>query len=322
MSFLSDLKRAGQSVAAGIVYQANPFDGGLTYKDRNGPTYTNTSKPAAPSNTGVPYRNPAPATNLFNPNDYRGVGYSAPAKAANFDVKGVYASAYNQAAANQNALYDKYLNNFLDQQRNATAKEQNMYKTTNENLDTALRYTEEANKLKGERTTEDTTIAKDATNLQQDQFQTDTGTEFAISRIEEARKSANAGGTGGLSAQKTANTQEARNTGESRQVAKFDQERFGQELAKARDFEDIAIIGKQAQEKTTSGKKAAQFDLDNFIISSKLQEEKYRLQDQEDRQKAIKNERDAIASKQYSDWLLTLSDPVRVASASKYGASF
>jgi hypothetical protein len=135
--------------------------------------------------------------------------YQAPAKAANFDIKGAYNSAYGQAAGSVNAMYDKYLNTFLDQQRNAMAKQQNIYQNTQQGYDTALKNTEEANKLTGERSQQDFYQAKDQTNLQQDQFQTDSGTEFAISRIEEARKTAQSGATGGLSAQKTANTQEA-----------------------------------------------------------------------------------------------------------------
>jgi hypothetical protein len=219
-------------------------------------------------------------------------------------------------------MYDKYLNTFLDQQRNAMAKQQNIFQNTQQGYDTALKNTEEANKLTGERTQQDFYQAKDQTNLQQDQFQTDSGTEFAISRIEEARKTAGAGGTGGLSAQKTANTQEARNTGEARQVEKFDQEKFTQELVKARTFEDLAISSKLAQEKTATGKKAAQFDLDNYIVASQLEERSYRDKDQENRNKDIIEERDYIAREQYQNWLRTLSDPVRVATAAKYQGSF
>lgn len=248
--------------------------------------------------------------------------YQAPAKAANFDIKGAYNSAYGQAAGSVNAMYDKYLNTFLDQQRNAMAKQQNIYQNTQQGYDTALKNTEEANKLTGERSQQDFYQAKDQTNLQQDQFQTDSGTEFAISRIEEARKTAQSGATGGLSAQKTANTQEARNTGEARQVEKFDQEKYNQELVKARTFEDLAISSKLAQEKTATGKKAAQFDLDNYIIASQLEERSYRDKDQENRNKDIIEERNRIAREQYQNWLGTLSDPVRIATAAKYAGSF
>ena len=249
-------------------------------------------------------------------------GYVAPAKAANFNIQGAYNSAYGQAAGSVNAMYDKYLNTFLDQQRNAMAKQQNIYQNTQQSYDTALKNTEEANKLTGERSQQDFYQAKDQTNLQQDQFQTDSGTEFAISRIEEARKTAQSGATGGLSAQKTANTQEARNTGEARQVEKFDQEKYNQELVKARTFEDLAISSKLAQEKTATGKKAAQFDLDNYIIASQLEERSYRDKDQENRNKDIIEERNRIAREQYQNWLGTLSDPVRIATAAKYAGSF
>lgn len=249
--------------------------------------------------------------------------YVAPAKAANFNIQGAYNSAYGQAAANQNALYDKYLNNFLDTQRNAMAKQQNIYQTTNQNLETALKNTQEAGKLKGERTQEDFTQAKDQTNLEADQFQTDSGTQDAITRIEEARAAANSGGTmGGLTGQKLATSQEQRNIGEARQVDKFDKEKYTQELVKARTFEDIAIAGKQAQEQTVAGKKSAQFDLDNYIIQSQIDEKSYRDKDQADRNAAIIEERNRIAKEQYENWLNTLSDPVRIATAAKYVGSF
>jgi len=307
------------NVARGIGNTLNPFDGGKGYADAQ-------YKPPAQTNTQtwVPWapQTQQPSTLLARPQDYGYNNYVPPAKAANFDVAGTYASAYNQAATSQNPLYDKYLNNFLANQSNDMAAKQHLNTETQTNYDTALKNTQEANALTGTRTSADVALKEGQIAENADQFQTDSGTKFAIDRIQQARDQAKAGGTGGLSGQKTEGMQASRNIQEDRQVQQFDTQRVAQELIKARTFEDLATSSRLASEKTATGKASAQFDLDNYIQASKLNEEKYRLTDQENRNKAIIEERNRVASENYQNWLRTLSDPVRIATAAKYNGSF
>ena len=264
-----------------------------------------------------------PATLNSQPQNLIGGGYTPPAKAATYDVTGGFKSAYNQAAQNQNPLYDKYLNQFVAEQANKTAAQQNLYNTTNANYDTALKNTQEANALTGQRTAQDvaTNQAQIATN--QDQFQADTGTKFAIDRIQQARDQAASGGTGGLAAQKSEGNQTARNTAEGRQIQQYDSQKQAQELVKARTFEDLATSSRLAADKTNTGKKNAQFDLDNYLEASKINLEQFKTSNEANRASAILGDQNTIARTNYENYLNSISNPAtQLATAQRYSGSF
>lgn len=267
--------------------------------------YTNLAGPAyAPTNYGAGY------------------GYQAPARAANFDVGGTFNSAYGEAAASQNPLYDKYLNQFLAEQANAKAAQQHTFDETTSNLDTALKNTTEANTISQQRTGEDVARAEGQIATKADQFQTDSGTQFANDRLQQASDLSKAGLTGGIGAQKTEAVQTARNTQEARQGAEFDQQKQAQELLKARTFEDLSRSTANATAATAKGKANAQFNLDNWIEAAKIKEDQYRTQNEVDRKQAILDERNRIAKKKFQQFLGGLSDPVRVATINKYTGRF
>lgn len=266
--------------------------------------------------------NPNPPASPLYPPSVLTSGYTPPARAANFDVSGAYNSAYNEAAATQNPLYDKYLNQFLESQNIAKKAQQHIFDETTSNLDTALKNTQDANAIAQKRTGEDVANAEQQIATNADQFQTDSGQQFANDRLQQASDLSKAGLTGGIGAQKTEAVQAARNTQESRQGAAFDQQKQAQELVKARTFEDLARSNKLAGESTAKGKANAQFNLDNWIETAKNQEDQYRLKADEDRKAAILEERNRIANEKFQSFLSGLSDPVRIATASKYNGSF
>lgn len=264
----------------------------------------------------------ANASLLYKPTDYRVGGYQAPAKAANYDVGGNYNSAYNEAAATQNPLYDKYLNQFLAQQANQKAAQQHTFDQTTSNLDTAFKNTQEANAIAQQRTGEDVARAEGQIATKSDQFQTDSGNQFANDRLQQASDLSKAGLTGGIGSQKTEAVQAARNTQEARQGAEFDQQKQGQELSKARTFEDLARSNKLAGESTATGKANAQFNLDNWIEAAKINEDAYRTKANVDRKQAIIEEAQRIASEKFKKFANSLSDPVASATRDKYGAGY
>ncbi len=266
--------------------------------------------------------NPPPGRNLRPVANNITSGYVAPARAAYYDIEGNSRSAYRTAQRSTNALYDKYLNIYLAQQKNALAKQQNIYSETTTALDTAQKNLEEANKISGERTSEDVALNTEQINKNEDEFQIDSGSQNAVDRIQLARE-ASASGGGGQAAAKVAGSEEAHATTEGRQVAQFGTLRAAQSLLKARTFEDLATSSRLGGEKTAVGKKSAKFDIDNYITAAKLEEKQYRLKDQETRNKAIIEERDRIAREKYNKFLRTISDPgVVTATATKYGSSF
>lgn len=321
MSFLSTFKSTAGRVAQGIGNQVNPFDGGKTYSDAQyKPPQLGTGTYAGPQ---MGYGTlAAPAQNLYAPTTDIGKYYLSPAKAANFDVGGNYNRAYNQAASNINPLYDKYLNQFLQEQSLKTQAQQHVYDTTVQNLDTSLKNTAEANTLTQQRTGEDVATNEAQIAQKEDQFQTDSGEQNTAERLALAKANAVSGTTGGLGSQKVESQQTTRNTAEKRQGEQFDQQTAAQELFKARTFEDLAKSTQLATEKTTTGKASAKFDIDNYLALTKVSEEQYRTKAAEERRQAQIDEAARIARENYQAFLSGLSDPVRIATATKYNGSF
>lgn len=262
------------------------------------------------------------AKNLYNPLNLAANGYVAPAKAANFDVGGNFAGAYKTAQANTNPLYEKYLNQFLEQQTLQKQAQQHTFDVTNTNLDTALKQTQEANATTQERTGQDVALNEADIANKQDQFQTDSGTQNTADRLALAKDNSASGLTGGLGAQKLETQAAQHGTVEARTGEASQQKTDAQELFKARTFEDLATSNKQAGEKTTSGKANAQFDLDNYLALAKNAEDQYRTKSAADEQQAILEEQQRIAKNNFESYLTTLSDPVRAATAAKYAGSF
>jgi hypothetical protein len=268
--------------------------------------------------TGV--KQPAPTP---TPTNYAASSYRPPARAANFDVAGTWAQAYNQAAAEVNPLYDKLLNQFLQAQAVQKKSQEDQYGRTVEAADMELRNTLEGNTLNRDRTAADTTMAIEGINTKQDEFQTDAGQQFEQDRMDLSTKNAQSGLSGGLGAQKIEKLGAASNTMETRAGADADIQKKQAEIMKVRTFEDLGRSDKITGEKTGLTKKSAKFDLDNWIEAAAIAADKERTQNSIDRQGHQKIAAEAIASRSYANFLASIANPeVAIATANKYGASF
>lgn len=255
-----------------------------------------------------------------------------PAAAANYDIAGANARARAAAEASQNPLYTKYLNDFLENARTKQAQEVQKADMANKELDRALKYTTEDTAKNRMRTSEDVTLATDQINTAEDQFQTDTGTQDAIARIEEARKIATSGQTGGLAGQQKEASQEARNTSEKRQGAAFDEKKMEQQVLKARTFEDLGKVDTRAKEDNTAGKKKVKFDLDAYITdygvgkdinSSGYQVKQFADKNEQNRLASIADEQANQSRLLFNNFVAGLNDPgVIAATRQKYGGGY
>lgn len=199
-----------------------------------------------------------------------GIGSSSPAPvyAPAIDLAGINARSRQQASEAVNPYYTKRLNDFLAEQafkKDVKNKQTGMDITS---LEDQLKQALETSQITGTRTTEDTARNVGKLNTQEDEFQTDSGSEFDIERIAQARVKAQSGLTGGIGSQGEEGAQAKRNTGEKRQVREFEQGREEQIIGKARTFEDLARSDVQASSTKEKGVTQQKFDLDNFIKST------------------------------------------------------
>lgn len=300
---------------------------------------------AATFNQQVPTRLSGMATNVAN--SAAGVSQAqaaweallksfsqAPAQpaAANYDVAAANARARAAAEGAQNPLYSKYLNQFLDNARLQQKQEQQKTDMINKELDQSLARTTADTATNKTRTTEDVSANMGQINTAADEFQTDSGTENAIARIEEARNLAASGQTGGLAAQQQETTQANRNTSEKRQEAQFQTKRDEQQIFKARTFEDLGKALTRKTEDTATGKKKAKFDLDVYIsqygVGKDIKSSGYNVKafadkNEQARQQAIAESQQEYARKNFEQFVSTLTNPGQaLATRQKYGGGY
>lgn len=189
-----------------------------------------------------------------------------------------FASINAQARANAenavNPYYTKELQRFLSEQAAKKSQAEALNTTTIANLEQDLQNKLEENAITQQRTGEDVQHNVDLLNTEADQYQTDTGQQFASDRLQQGRDIAAAGLTGGIGAQQAEGAQDARNTTEERATAKTEDQKQQQQIFKARTFEDLArsgTLGAQAKER---GVKASQVNLADFITNQGFETEK------------------------------------------------
>lgn len=289
----------------------------------NGTQYTSLlPKPAAPK--------AAPAASSGGGSYYGGGGggYSAPAPAPVYapklDVNGLYNQAKGIAAGNVNPYYTKALNDFVSQQSQAKALQQQQHDMEIKNFQDELAHTQQENAVSGTRATEDTALKEQQIAQAADQTQLDQGSAFDVARNQEAQKEAQTGLAGsGLAAGTEAGTQQAHDITEQRQAETDQQNKTATELAKARTFEDLGRSNTYAGSQEQKGEQSSNFNLSKFIQTqaSDLSQQSQNLEQQ--RLARLATESQNQAKILFNNYIAGISNPAqRQAALSTYGGSF
>lgn len=241
--------------------------------------------------------------------------------APRLDFAAINAQARQQAEANVNPLYTKYLNQYLQQQAAKRAQREQEYKFTIQDIEDTLRQTQEANVLGRQRTTEDVAQNLADINLSADQYQTDTGQEFEQARLGQAQQLAASGlATSGLGRQQQRQLGEQATTAEQRQEQTFETARQAQQLFKSRTLEDLLKSDELANLTAGKGKERAKFDLDAYIENARLEEEQKRTSLDVERQGAVLAATGDIQSQLVRNFINSIGDPAqRQAAIEAYG---
>ena len=248
------------------------------------------------------------------------IDLNRPGTALTYDITGAMNTAKNQAGAQLNPYYQDQLNLFLKQEALKRGQEQTMNQMTTRNIEDTLAQQMQANTTSRTRTAEDTGIARTATNTQEDQMQTDTGTAFDDARVEQARQLFVQGmTTSGAGKQQMGRTQADRNTAEQRASEQFDQTRAAQDLFQTRTFEDLSTSDAAAQLTATKGQEKAAFDLASFMANQDVYKTITTTQMEMERQKAINQEAGNIYTTNLNNWIRGIGDTkTRIATRSAY----
>lgn len=256
-----------------------------------------------------------------------GGGYAAapaPIYAPKLDVNGLYNQAKGIAAGNVNPYYTKALNDFIGQQAQSKALQQQQTDMEIKNFQDELAHTQQENAVSGTRATEDTALKEQQIAQTADQRQLDQGSAFDISRNQEAQKEAQSGLAGsGLAAGAQAGAQQAQDLTESRQAEGDQQSKAASELAKARTFEDLGRSNVYAGSQEQKGEQGSNFNLSKFIQgqASDLQQQQQSLEQQ--RLARLAQESQNQAKILFNNYIAGISNPAqRQAALQTYGSSF
>lgn len=333
MSIISKITTAGAGLGAGLgtAYDyLTPGKGSsrltnATYdyftpsSAYNGANINPNIKPAAPSaqvtanQTGIDQASAQWQAILKGLNSYTA---PAPVYAPKKDFAAIGASARANAENAVNPLYTAYLNDFLTQQAHQKAQEQATHDTNVTNLQDTLNQTLEQNDITKGRTTEDVNKNIADTNLQADQFQTDSGQQFNTDRLAAAKNAS----TGGLGQKSLETAQANRNTQEGRQVAKFKDAVDTQNLFKQRTFDDLARSGELATKGETKGVAKENFDLESYITNAADAETQYRNEQNQKRLADIAQEQQRQDQLLTNSWIESIANPAqRNAARMAYG---
>ena len=272
----------------------------------------------------------AQATRIADPNPPKtpstpsyGGGYSTPAPvyAPKINYSGMAATARSQAEGAVNPYYNDLLNKFLQGQAVQKKQQSDLTATTITNLEDELKNTLGGNEIQKTRTTEDTNTNLSKIAATEDQFQTDSGSQFEADRIKQAQTLAASGLTGGTAAQQQEAAQTTNATTEGRQIGKFQEDRDTQVIAKARTFEDLARSGEIATTGKEKGVKKANVDLANLIENQGVELGKTQLSLAKDKESDIASKSQAILGGLVLNWINSISNPAqRNAAYQAYGS--
>lgn len=240
------------------------------------------------------------------------------------NLSSIYNQASSKAQANVNPYYTKQLNDFVAQQAQDKALQQQQTQMNIQNLQTQLQNTLQGNSITQARTGQDVLQQEQQIGQKADQVQQDQGTQFDQARIAQAKQLASQGlTTSGLGEQQVQGSQDTRNIQEQRQTADTQQQLQQQELLKTRTFEDLARSGELATQSEGTGETQANFDLNKFIQgqSSSLQQQTQSLEQQ--RLQAVSTQTQQQAKLLVNQFIQSISNPAqRQAAAQVYGGAF
>lgn len=246
-----------------------------------------------------------------------------PVYAPRLDIAAVNAQARKAAAGAVNPFYTKTLNDFLTQQAQEKAFQEQQNATNVKNLQDQLTQTTAANAVTGQRAGENAATSTANTNTAADQYQTDQGTATDQARIDLARKQAEAGLSGGVAAGQQLEGTTAANTAEARQGEQFQQQRDQANLLKNRTLEDITTSNANATTAEQKGEAQAKFDLDKYIAGNITATKNERNTLEQQRLQAIQSETQNQAKLAFSKYLAGISNPAQyVAALNTYGGAF
>lgn len=260
----------------------------------------------------------------YNPNANLGGSASYAASAPNWDINSIYNNAGGAAAAQVNPYYTSQLQQFQTNQAQAKALQQQQHDLNLQNLQNQLTNTLQGNETSRGRTSQDVLTNEQQIGQQADYRQQDQGTQFDQARIAQAKQLAQGGLTGsGLGNQQALGSETSRNVQEQRQGAEDQQKVAGQELTKARTFEDLANSDVLSKQSEAQGEKQQQIDWDKFVQgqASDLQSTQQSLEQQ--RLAQLSSVQKQLAQQQINSMIHNLSNPQqRLAAASAYGGAF
>lgn len=284
----------------GSYAQVDPFDSNRTYAtneaaankydDGGGFSVPNSSS----STSGAPGYDYQGAINAANQSAAAAAQYAQAVQAQIaaqpkiISYNGTYQEAQQQVQGAVDAVYADKLNQYLQQEnlgkaqqtRQESEKEADIAGTlTNQTADNATTRT---------RTGEDQATKIGDTNLNETNYQADSGTAFDKARTALLGSVANSGlTTSGIGQGQVASSTAQRNQGDQEQTQQFNAQRRDINTSASRTFEDLATSDTRNTQAAATGTTRSKEALQDYIDNANLSEQGFRQDNETDRQGAL-----------------------------------
>lgn len=233
-----------------------------------------------------------------------------PVLAPDFDTSGNIKRARRKAAKAQNPVYERMLNQHIEEFNRQREQARTGAEQSREELQTGFQQTQEDIATQREREQED--FQTDIENLTEEQRTTERvgGREFNRNR-RDLQENVAAGNmaTSGLGRQQVAEAEQDRALEVGETERQFQQKEQRRGRLKTRTLEDLMTKRERAEEETERGLEKVDVNLESELDRIRNQQQQRKFQTEQARLDAIRQDQNRIARQQTLNWINSISDP-------------
>lgn len=213
--------------------------------------------------------------------------------APTLDYNAIRASSQTAAANTVNPLYDKKINEYLQNEAAAKLEAEQQAKLTTQNAQQALANTTATNAIATDTATKKNELTINNTNAQESNYQTNQGNSFDMKRQALATNIGQSGLTGsGIGNQQLWEAENLRHVEEAQKEGQFKYTKDIANLEKSNTFAQIAESNLYAGQVEQGKESQAKFDLNSYLRQAAYNESQFR----EDTEKTQLQDTNSVAS--------------------------
>lgn len=224
--------------------------------------------------------------------------------APTLDYNAIQANAKAAATANVNPLYTQKLNEYLQNEAAAKTEQQNANQLAIQSAQSSLQNTLGQNQIAQGTAEQKNALNVGNINQQESNYQTNQGTSFDMKRraLQESLGAGNLTASG-VGQQQLWQAENLRHVEEAQQTGQFQYNRNMANLEKSNTFAQLAQSGEYAKTQEGQAEAKANFDLNSYLRQASYEEEKFREENEQQKQADILNQTNEASKQQVAQFV-------------------